>query len=137
MSNFINQNIYPKDRHNVFSEFLEYFGNIFDIDNFIKTYQNYLTDDELLESFWKNEDELKKYPNYRSLFAFPFGQPDTCFSTKQIELILKTGAKKVFSTYPFINPEVTAKYLHRIPLHSFNNTKARIWFNILRRSFKL
>ena len=60
MSNFINQNIYPKDRHNVFSEFLEYFGNIFDIDNFIKTYQNYLTDDELLEL--KNQ-----FPHFKEL----------------------------------------------------------------------
>ena len=96
-----------------------------------------LSDMELLESFRKNENELKEYPNFRSLFAFPFGQPDTCFSRKQIELILENGAKKVFSTYPVINSNISATYLHRIPLYSFNNTKARIWFNILKRSFKL
>ena len=96
-----------------------------------------LTDDELLESYRKNEDELKKHPNSRSLFAFPFGQPDTCFSKRQIELLIKNGAKKVFSSDPLINSEVTAQYLHRIPLNSFNNTKATVWFNIMRKSIGL
>ena len=95
-----------------------------------------LSDKELLESYSKNENELKKYPNSRNMFAFPFGQPDTCFSKRQIELLIKSGAKKVFSSYALINSEVTAQYLHRIPLQSFNNTKAQIWFDILRRSVK-
>ena len=71
------------------------------------------------------------------MFAFPFGQPDTCFSKRQIELLLENGAKKVFSTYPVINSDVSAPYLHRITLDTVNNTKSRIWFNILRRSFKI
>ena len=96
-----------------------------------------LSDEQLLESYRKNEDELKKYPNSRSMFAFPFGQPGTCFSERQIELLIENGAKKVFSAYPIINSEVTAQYLHRIPLHSFNNTKSRIWFNILRKGLKI
>ena len=96
-----------------------------------------LSDTELLESFRKNEDELRKYPNSRNMFAFPFGQPDTCFSGRQIELLLENGAKKVFSAYPVINSDISAPYLHRIPLHTLNNTKSRIWFNILRRNFKI
>ena len=96
-----------------------------------------LSDTELLESFSKNEDELRKYPNFRSLFAFPFGQPDTCFSKRQVKLLLNDGAKKVFSAYPIINSDVSSLYLHRIPMHSFNNTKARIWFNLLQRNFKI
>jgi len=96
-----------------------------------------LSDNELIESFCKNEDELRKYPNSRNMFAFPFGQPDTCFSGRQIELLLENGAKKVFSAYPVINSDISAPYLHRIPLDIRNNTKSRIWFNILRRSFKI
>lgn len=96
-----------------------------------------LSDNELLESFKKNNDELEKYPNFRSMFAFPFGQPDTCFSKHQIELLIENGAKKLFSTYPVVNSDVTAQYLHRIPLASFNNTKSRIWFNVLRHSFNI
>ena len=96
-----------------------------------------LSDTELLESYRKNENDLKEYPNFRNLFAFPFGQPDTCFSEQQIELLIENGAKKVFSSYPIVNSDTSASYMHRIPLSHFNNTKARIWFNILRRNFKI
>ena len=37
------------------------------------------------------------------MFAFPFGQPDTCFSNRQIELLIENGARKNFSTYPILN----------------------------------
>jgi hypothetical protein len=96
-----------------------------------------MSDKELLKSYFKNDEELKKYPNSRNMFAFPFGQPDSCFSNRQIELIIENGARKIFSTYPIVNSDTSAPYMHRIPLNSFNNTKARIWFNILRRSFKI
>ncbi|MBH09546.1 MAG: hypothetical protein CMG74_04180 [Candidatus Marinimicrobia bacterium] len=95
-----------------------------------------MSDKEFLKSYFKNDEELKKYPNSRNMFAFPFGQPGTCFSNKQIELILKIGSKKVFSSFPMINNNVNSQYLHRIPLNSFNNSNSRIWFNILRKSFQ-
>ena len=56
---------------------------------------------------------------------------------KQIELLIDNGAKKVFSSYPIVNSDTSASYMHRIPFSHFNNTKARIWFNILRRNFKI
>jgi hypothetical protein len=133
VAEFVGDFATQKDLESVSSNNLVFFGNhLYNHDVPLL-----LTDDELLESFSKNEDELKKHPNSRSLFAFPFGQPDTCFSKRQIEFLIKNGAKKVFSSYPLINSQVTAQYLHRIPLQSFNNTKAKIWFNILRRSFKI
>jgi siroheme synthase len=61
------------------------------------------------------------------------GQPGTCFSRRQIELLLENGAKKAFSAYPGINSDTSAPYLHRIPLDTRNNTRSIIWFNILRR----
>tara|TARA_Y100001935_G_C17188178_1_gene448680 strand:- start:13 stop:912 length:900 start_codon:yes stop_codon:yes gene_type:complete len=96
-----------------------------------------LTDDELLKSFSKNENELKNYPNFRNFFAFPFGQPDTCFSKKQIELLLEKKTKKVFSTYPIINPNPFSSYLNRISLNHLINTNSKLWFSILRKSFKI
>lgn len=93
-----------------------------------------MSDDALVESYLKNRDALKKYPNYRDMFAFPFGQPNTCFTYDQIKLLLQTGAKKVFSTYPLINSDVTQPYLHRVPLSSYHNSKARIWCQILQLS---
>ena len=83
------------------------------------------------------KNELKEYPNFRSLFDFPFGQPNICFSEQQIELLIENRAKKVFSTYPVIKSDTSASYFHSIPLHSFNNTNARIWYNIVRKSFKI
>ena len=71
------------------------------------------------------------------MFAFPFGQPGTCFSERQIELLIENGAKKVFSSYPVLNSDVTTQYLHRIPLHSLINTNSRIWFKILWKSLKI
>ena len=83
------------------------------------------------------EGELNNYPNTRNLFAFPFGQPISTYSKDQIQLIKKNGAQFVFSSYPLVNSNISSSYLHRIPLDSTNNTKAKIWFNILRRSLKL
>lgn len=95
-----------------------------------------MSDEDLLESFLKNVKELKKYRNYRDLFAFPFGQPGTCFSEKQVSMILSNGAKKVFSSSGLINSNVTARYLHRIPLTEFHNSDSRIWFQIFQMSFR-
>ena len=58
-------------------------------------------------------------------------------SLNKIDILVNNGVKKVFSSYPLINSEITDQYLHRIPLNSFNNTKAKIWFNILRKSMKI
>ena len=94
-----------------------------------------LTDKELLEYYNRNEDELKCYSNYRNLFSFPFGQPGTCFSEHQIELLLNNGAQKIFSSYPLINFNVNSNFFHRIPLYSHNISEGSIWFNILRKYF--
>lgn len=56
-----------------------------------------MSDEDLLESFSKNANELKKYRNYRDLFAFPFGQPGTCYSDDQVKLLLQNGVKIIFS----------------------------------------
>ena len=128
-------------------EFVGEFADLHDLKSFSDSnlvffgnhlYKHYvsllLSDNELLESYKKNETELKKYSNYRNLFSFPFGQPDTCFSNHQIELLLKNGAQRIFSSYPLMNSNTNSKYLHRIPLYAYNNRKSSIWFNILRRN---
>ncbi len=95
-----------------------------------------LTDEELLNSFFRNSDELEKYSNYRNMFAFPFGQPDTCFSDSQVELLHRHGAIKIFSANGDVNPDGASFYLHRISLGSFNNTPAKIWFQICNRTLR-
>ena len=130
VNNYVGDFATEKDLQSVTANKLVYFGNHL----YTHEVPLLLKDKKLLDLYKKNEDELKKYPNYRKLFAFPFGQPNTSFSQRQVELLIENGSKKVFSAYPVINSDTSAPYLHRIPLNSFNNTKASIWFNILRRS---
>ena len=93
-----------------------------------------MSDEDLLDSYLRNENELQRYPNSRNMFAFPFGKPDTCFTESQIELLMQNGAERIFSTYPAVNPDPTARFLNRVPMHPFNDSKPGIWFHILRRS---
>lgn len=60
-----------------------------------------LTEEELTDSYLRNEAELKRYANYVPLFAYPFGTP--CFSSKTDKIIKTLGAKKVFSSTPGFN----------------------------------
>ena len=78
-----------------------------------------ISNSELLESYNKNYMNSKIF-KFKSIF-FLYGQPDTCFSN-QLELLIDNGAQLVFSAVP-ANSNASALYLHRIPLHSFNNSK--------------
>ncbi|MBF0516683.1 MAG: polysaccharide deacetylase family protein [Nitrospirae bacterium] len=89
-----------------------------------------LSDDELRESYMKNMEVLLTFKNFTNLFAFPFGQPRTTFSERQIDLIVSYGAKKVFSSYPVINYNPLNSYLHRIDLTDFNDTRSKIWYQV-------
>jgi hypothetical protein len=96
----------------------------------------HMSDNELLQEFFKNAEELKRYPNYRNMFSFPFGQPKLCFTGDQIDLLLENGIKKVFSTYPIPNRNVASHYLHRIPLSIAQYSSSRIWFSVFQRSLR-
>ncbi|MBF0457450.1 MAG: polysaccharide deacetylase family protein [Nitrospirae bacterium] len=89
-----------------------------------------LSDEELKACYLKNMEKLQSYKNFTNLFAFPFGQPGTTFSEKQVDLIFSLGAKKVFSSFPVINYTPSSAYLHRIALTDFNNTIPKIWYQI-------
>ncbi|MEO5357047.1 MAG: polysaccharide deacetylase family protein [Nitrospirae bacterium YQR-1] len=96
-----------------------------------------LSDDELKASYMQNMEKLKCYKNYTNLFAFPFGQPETTFSEKQIEIILSMGADKVFSSLPNLNYSVHSPYLHRIALTDFNNTRLKILYQVFYNEMKV
>jgi hypothetical protein len=95
-----------------------------------------LSDSEFLESYSKNAIELKRFPNYRDVFSFPYGQPGTCYSEKQVKLLFDNGVKKVFSSSGFINHNVFSLHLERIPLASFHNSPEKIWFQICQKSLR-
>ena len=89
-----------------------------------------MSDEELLESYDRNLKELGNYPNYIDMFSFPFGQPGSCFSQRQVDLLLESGVKKVFRSSGTINYDVHACYLDRIAITAWNNSLERMWFQI-------
>ena len=119
-----------KDLISVSSNNLVYFGNhLYNHDVPLL-----LTNKELLESYYSNENKLKIYSNYRQIFAFPFGQPITCYSDAQIKILKDAGAKIIFSAYPIVNKPKYADYLHRIPIYSMDDRHSNIWFSIMRKT---
>ncbi|MCI4626201.1 MAG: polysaccharide deacetylase family protein [Candidatus Magnetoovum sp. WYHC-5] len=129
---FIGDFATPDDLNMVASENILFFGNhLYNHDVALL-----LSDTELIDSYRKNDTALSKYPNSCKLFAFPFGQQFTCFEKRQISLICQEGAKKVFSSHPIPNNDVSMYYLHRIELTNFNNTSQKIWYQIFYKNMR-
>lgn len=74
-----------------------------------------LTEPDLRQAYLKNHERLSKYPNYISLFSYPFGQPGTCYDSGTDKLIESLGAKWIFSAYPLPN-RPNSKFLNRISM---------------------
>lgn len=129
VKNFVGEFANQKELDLFHSNKLVYFGN--------HLYNHHvpllLTNEELIESYMKNQKILNQYPNSRNLFAYPFGQPSTCFEKKQTDLLVKNSVHKIFSAYPIPNVDTDSSYLHRIPLFSYNKSASTIWFSILRK----
>jgi hypothetical protein len=92
-----------------------------------------MTDEELVDSFKKNENLLKKYPNYRNMFSFPFGQPESCFSKKQLDTVQKHCTSYIFYSSGRINLSLKSPW-DRIALSSAHKKQSQIWFQIYFRS---
>jgi hypothetical protein len=90
-----------------------------------------MSDEELLESYNNNEDDLRHFSNQRDVFAFPFGQPGTCFSEEQVQLLYKAGPKKIFYSLGGTNNNPTNKILDRMTLTSNHNSCAKMWMQVL------
>jgi peptidoglycan/xylan/chitin deacetylase (PgdA/CDA1 family) len=56
-----------------------------------------LSDSQLLDSFRRNAEALSAFPNTCNAFAFPFGEPDECFTRHQVSLLLANGAGLIFT----------------------------------------
>lgn len=95
-----------------------------------------MSDEALVESFLKNAHALKRYSCYRDWFSFPFGQPNTCFTRKQVVLLRQHGAQKVCSAYPLVNFDARSSYLHRIALNASHDSVSKIWFQIWSRTVR-
>jgi hypothetical protein len=104
---------------------LIYFGN--------HLYNHYvprlLSDRDLVSSFEKNVYYLKRYQNYRNLFSFPFGQPNSCFSDDQVSLLQEKFDSIVFSSSGRINYKF-GTFFDRLALTSAHDCPSKIWAQV-------
>lgn len=94
-----------------------------------------LSSEELKDQYLHNEAELSSFSGRVNLFAFTNGQPDTCFSTRDVALLKSLGAGRVFSTAGGINQDKEEFLLGRVALCESDNTVAGLWFRIGRAVF--
>lgn len=94
-----------------------------------------LSSEELKDQYLRNEAELSSFSSRVNLFAFTNGQPDTCFSTRDVALLKSLGAGRVFSTAGGINQDKEEFLLGRVALCESDNTVAGLWFRIGRAVF--
>ena len=93
-----------------------------------------LSDQELWQSFSKNESFLKKYSNYCRMFSFPFGQPGVYYLLRQADFLLSQGVEAVFGSCGMINFD-RKKIFSRIALTSFHSSALRMSFGIHHGTF--
>ena len=95
-----------------------------------------LSPNELEKQYHKNEEFLSVYKNYLPLFAFPHGQPDTCFSTSEIKNLRSFGAKKVFSCGSSVNKMTGNFVLDRVSLNNSYDSNNMLYYVASKESFK-
>lgn len=91
-----------------------------------------LSDEKLLEEFQKNNAALSRYRQFKPLFAFPFGQPRSCFSLHQADLLLRNGAARLLTAWPSPNADSHSQTLDRISLTPEHDTDRRLWAQVVK-----
>jgi len=94
-----------------------------------------LSSEELKDQYLNNERALSDFAAKVNLFAFTNGQPVTCFTKRDIELLKALGAGRVFSTAGGINQNSSEFLLGRIALSESDHSDADLWFRVSRGGF--
>lgn len=89
-----------------------------------------LSREELQDQYLRNETELMRLTSRVNLFAFTNGQPDTCFSKRDVTLLKTLGAGRVFSTVGGVNQDRNKYLLGRVALCESDKSLAGLWFRI-------
>jgi peptidoglycan/xylan/chitin deacetylase (PgdA/CDA1 family) len=83
---------------------------------------------ELEEQFVMNAQRLSMFANSVPLFAFPNGQPGTCWRRGDVEIVRKLGAERAFAGAGGVNGDPAAYVLDRIAVGPAENTVNRLWY---------
>jgi peptidoglycan/xylan/chitin deacetylase (PgdA/CDA1 family) len=89
-----------------------------------------LSPDELKEQYLTNEKLLSQFKNSVNLFAFPNGQPETCFTERDVSFIKSLGAEKVFSASGGVNYDSSDFMVNRMSLYEKDKDEDYIWFQL-------
>ena len=89
-----------------------------------------LNDDEFRDQFILNEKLLLKFGNFVNYFAFPNGQPKSCFSERHIRLLKEMGAERIFSSSGQINSDKRSFLLDRISFGMYDQSNGAMWFKV-------
>ena len=132
-------------------EILEFQGDFVDLDtlrrwdkNSLICYGNHLFEhwnaaalnpEDLRKQYLLNEAELSSFSSRINLFAFTNGQPNTCFTERDVKLLKAAGAGRVFSTAGGVNFGKEQFVLGRIALGESDKTVGGLWFRIGRSVF--
>lgn len=89
-----------------------------------------LSIEEFEEQYKKNEIALSQLANSINLFSFTNGQPGTCFSDREVDLLKQLGAGKVFFSAGGVNRDASKYLLGRIGLSESDKNEDHLWFRI-------
>jgi len=84
----------------------------------------------------KNVGYLSKYSNYINYFAYPFGQPITCFNNKTNSVLIQQNVKKIFSSSGSINFDSSKIIMDRVDLNESINSEKMILQYLAKRFFR-
>jgi len=92
--------------------------------------------DEIESQYKRNEEALSQFKSSLNLFAFTNGQPGSCFSERDVEVIENLGARKIFSASGRVNRDTANFLLHRMSLYERDTDESYIWFQLGRAMLK-
>jgi peptidoglycan/xylan/chitin deacetylase (PgdA/CDA1 family) len=105
---------------------LVYFGNhLFDHWNACA-----LEPSEFLAQYQLNERALAQLQNAVNIFAFTNGQPESCFSRRDLILLKDIGAAKVFAAAAGVNRESQKYLLGRLSFFERDQHENMLWFRV-------
>ncbi len=96
-----------------------------------------LTAQELEEQFLENEAALAPLANRVNLFAFTNGQPNICFSRRDINTLQRLGTGRVFSSAGGIARDPTQFWLDRFCLTGPDEDPLDAWYRLGRAALTL
>ena len=89
-----------------------------------------LSPQELADQFKRNRAALTQFGNTLNLFAFTNGQPETCFTVRDVALLRDLGAGKVFAASCGVNRNAAEFVVGRLSFSQRDDSDGSLWFRV-------